>query len=178
MQDSPYLQDIRYQKALQRHRVPIVRLAESRIIGQHHLATAMIDVSDGVAGDVRHLCNQSHLTQSNLIHQDRQGSAGAVLWSDRLPISSSATDIARLLQKPAISYALCGGEDYELLFTAPPDLAEKARQMIERETGTPVSIIGEITEKAKGIRLIDDHGQAVPVPEYGFDHFRKEKRGE
>jgi thiamine-monophosphate kinase len=165
--NNQYLHDFRYQQALQRHRVPVVRLAESRIIGQRHLATAMIDVSDGLAGDLRHLCNQSHL-----IHQGQQGKVGAVLWSDRIPISGAVTGIARLLQKSALSYALSGGEDYELLFTSPPDLAEKARQMIEQETGTPVSIIGEITEEAKGIHLIDTYGQVIPIPESGFDHFR------
>ncbi len=181
-----YLQDIRYQQAIQRHRVPVVRLAESRIIGQHHLATAMIDVSDGVAGDLRHLCNQGPLihlnygtdTGSKPCLEGQQRKAGAILWSDRIPISGAVTEIARLLQKSAISYALCGGEDYELLFTVPPDLADKARHMIEQETGTPVSIIGEITDEAKGIRLIDAHGQIIPFPESGFDHFRKEKRGE
>jgi len=171
LHDIHYLQDIRYQQALQRHRVPVIRLAESRIIGQHHLATAMIDVSDGLAGDLRHLCNQSHL-----IHQGQQGSVGAILWSDRIPISGAVTEIARLLQNPALSYALCGGEDYELLFTAPPDLADKARQMIEQETGTQVSIIGKITEETKGIYLIDTYGQTIPITESGFDHFRKEKR--
>lgn len=205
--DIQYLQDSRYQQAIQRHRVPAVRLAESRIISRHHLATAMIDVSDGLAGDLRHLCNQGHFIQQDIqeggepalqqgggtILQDGagdtlqqkavdtfqekagyafQGRAGAVLWADRLPISDAVIEIARLLQRPALSYALCGGEDYELLFTVPPDLADKAKQMIEQETGTLVSIIGEITDEAKGIHLIDAHGQTIPVPESGFDHFR------
>ncbi|MEW5804582.1 MAG: thiamine-phosphate kinase [bacterium] len=192
LQASYYLLDSQYQKALQRHRVPVVRLAESRIISQHRLATAMIDVSDGVAGDLRHLCRHVHQgcheQQALYGPSGRQGSrvsqkcgpgeAGALLWLERLPISGAVIEIAKVLQKPVLSYALFGGEDYELLFTSPPDLAEKARQMIEQATGTRVSIIGEITEKIKGVRLIDAQGQAIPVPESGFDHFRKAKRGE
>lgn len=157
-------EDTRYQQAVRRHRVPVIRLAESRIISQHHLATAMIDVSDGVAGDLRHLCCQ--------------GEVGAILWPDRIPVSEAAADVARMLGQDPLTYALCGGEDYELLFTASPDKAYEAKRIIERETGTPVSIIGEITEKTRGIHLIDAQGQLTPVPEAGFDHFKKERQGE
>ncbi|MGA1875790.1 MAG: thiamine-phosphate kinase [bacterium] len=148
---------------IQRHRVPMVRLAESRIISQNLLATAMIDVSDGLAGDLRHLCQQA--------------GAGAMLWIDQLPVSEETKKIAQAFHKPYLSYALSGGEDYELLFTCHPDRAREARQLIEQGTGTQVSIIGRITDKYEGIRLIDSHGHTVPAPESGFDHFQPGPEG-
>lgn len=148
-----------YLQTIQRHQVPVVRLAEAQLISENHLATAMIDVSDGLAGDLRHIC--------------RQGKVGAILWCDRFPISKAVKDIARLFRKSHLTYALAGGEDYELLFTCPPDHVEKAQQLIEQGTGTAISIIGEITEKENDVRLIDSHGQTLPLPESGFDHFHK-----
>jgi len=150
---------IHYQQAINRHRVPIIRLAEAQLISQNHLATAMIDVSDGVVGDLRHICQQSKV--------------GAVLWSEHIPLSNAVQDIARLFHKQPLSYGLSGGEDYELLFTCPPDRMDEAKRLIKQSMGTPLSIIGEITHKEKGIRLIDSKGNSLPAPEEsGFDHFR------
>lgn len=149
-----------YQQAIKRHQVPIIRLAESQIISQNHLATAMIDVSDGVAGDLRHICQQSEV--------------GAVLWCEHIPISKAVQDIARLFHKPPLSYGLSGGEDYELLFTCPPDRIDEAKRLIKQGTGTPMSIIGEITQKEKGVRLIDFQGHSILAPESGFDHFQSD----
>jgi len=156
-----------YQQAVQRHRVPVVRLSESRIISRHHLATAMIDVSDGVATDLR------HLLCPRLGGQREMGELGAILWPEKIPVSEAAAKVARMLGKEPLTYALCGGEDYELLFTATPDQAYKAKELIERQTLTSVSIIGEITEKVKGIHLIDGQGQIAPFLAAGFDHFKR-----
>ena len=148
-----------HQQAVNRHLVPIVRLAESQIISQNHLATAMIDVSDGVAGDLRHICYQSNV--------------GATLWCEQIPVSKASQDIARLFRKSHLSYGLAGGEDYELLFTCSPDRVDEAKRLIKRGTGTSVSIIGKITLKEEGVRFIDSRGQDVAVPATGFDHFQK-----
>ena len=148
---------IHYQQAIKRHRVPVIRLAEAQLISQNHLATAMIDVSDGVVGDLRHICRQSEV--------------GAILWCEQIPISKAVRHIAPLFHKPPLSYGLSGGEDYELLFTCPPDRIDKAKRFIKQGTGTSISIIGEITQKEKGVRLIDSQGHSIPAPESGFDHF-------
>ncbi len=150
-----YHQDT-YQQVILRHQVPVVRLAEARLISQHHLATAMIDLSDGLAGDIRHIC--------------QQGGVGAMLWPDKIPVSETVKEIAGAMEKPSLSYALSGGEDYELLFTVSPEKAGQVRELVE-QTGTRVSIIGRIAEKKKGICLVDADGQTIPLFEYGFNHF-------
>jgi thiamine-monophosphate kinase len=69
-------------------------------------------------------------------------------------------------------FALQGGEDYELLFTAPPARAQRLAQRITAETGTPVSIIGEILPAAQPPQLILPDGKTMPLGGTGWDHFR------
>ena len=155
LQDS-YNEKPFYEDLVKRHQVPVVRLQESRVISQHHLATAMLDISDGLAGDLRHLCSQSD--------------SGAVIWISQFPVAQGVKEIAGILNKSYLSYVFSGGEDYELLFTCPPERSREAKSIIEEATSTSITIIGEITGKTKGIRAIDLNGNTVPVSA-GFDHF-------
>ncbi len=145
--------------ALPRHLTPTPRLWEGRAVARSGLATAAIDVSDGLASDIGHICEMSRV--------------GVRLWADALPISDAARAIAGAVAADPLEWALFGGEDYELLFTAPADQAEDLARQVREETGTPVAIIGEITPAQEGMTLLQANGVALPLRKGGWDHFRK-----
>ncbi|MCS7221111.1 MAG: thiamine-phosphate kinase [Anaerolineae bacterium] len=151
--------DLHREFALRRHLTPTPRLWEGRVISRSGLATAAIDVSDGLASDVGHICERSGVSVR--------------LRADAIPISDAARAIAQALSADPLEWALFGGEDYELLFTAPADRAKDLARWVQQETGTPVSIIGEVVPADQGIALVHADGSAVPLWKGGWDHFRK-----
>lgn len=137
------------------------RLAEGRWLRETGRVHALLDVSDGLAGDLPHLLNPL-------------GTMGAVLYKSALPISRAARLAARTgdLAKPAHLAALTDGEDFELLFTvAPRDAVAVIDGWKERFPGVPLSCIGRVTA-TPGVRLRDEHGER-PLTARGFDHFAK-----
>ena len=113
------------------------------------VATACIDVSDGLAGDLAKLCAASGV--------------GADLASRELPLSAGLCSVA--LPEARLAYALGGGDDYELLFSADP--AERAR-LAMLDAGVVLRRIGAITEE-HGVRV-----DGAPIERdsgHGFDHF-------
>jgi thiamine-monophosphate kinase len=138
------------------HRVPTPRVAEGRLIQASGWATAMIDLSDGLVTDLGHIAGESQV--------------GARVDVDALPISEATRAAARGLDVDPLGWALSGGEDYELLFTAAPDhAADLARRVTER-TGTPVHRIGEVRPPDESVRF-RDHGGRPHAVQPGFDHF-------
>lgn len=130
---------------------PTPRLALGRQL--RGLAHAALDVSDGLAGDLTHILKASGV--------------GATLDVDMLPFGpaliESPLDIKR-------QFALAGGDDYELCFTAPTAQRENILAAAQA-CGTPVSRIGRI-EGQPGLRLVDGQGQPVNVKLQSFDHFK------
>jgi thiamine-monophosphate kinase len=117
------------------------------------VATAAIDVSDGLLGDLRHILERSRV--------------GAVLaWPD-VPRSDALRRLSAELQQ---AYALAGGDDYELLFTAPAPAAAAVRAAAQA-SDTPVACIGRI-DAEPGLRLLDAQGRPVDGRFESFDHFR------
>ncbi|WP_077036296.1 thiamine-phosphate kinase [Pelomonas sp. KK5] len=117
------------------------------------VATSAVDVSDGLCGDLGHILARSGV--------------GAVLEVDALPRSAILE-----AQPPAVrrEMGLAGGDDYELVFTAPPSSRE-AVQQAAGQSATPVSRIGRI-EAAAGLRFVDAQGQVLPLQLQSFDHFK------
>lgn len=142
---------------LERHLTPTPRLREAGIIAQARRATAMIDVSDGLSSDIGHICARSGV--------------GVRLWAARLPISAAARAIAGAAGVLPWQMALSGGEDYELCFTAPPAAADELAAAIVRETGTPVTVVGEIVPVEEGRRLVLPDGTEVALEARGWEHF-------
>ncbi len=142
---------------LRRHLTPTPRLREGRAIARSGMATAAIDVSDGLASDIGHICEMSGV--------------GVRIRADALPISEAARAVAGAVGGDSLEWALFGGEDYELLFTAPADRAGALARWVQEETGTPIAVIGEITPAQEGITLVRADGIA-PLRKGGWDHFR------
>lgn len=117
------------------------------------VASSAIDISDGLLGDLRHVL--------------RRSGVAAVVDADALPRSADLS-----AQPVALRYecGLAGGDDYELLFTAPASHAARVAQA-SRETGVPVTRIGRI-EQGGGVRVVDQTGAEVPMTFGAFDHFK------
>jgi thiamine-monophosphate kinase len=135
------------------HLRPVPRVRESEVL-RRHLPTAMIDVSDGFAADLGHLCEASGV--------------GVVVHADRLPVFDAS---GVTLATPALDLALGGGEDYELCFTIPPDRAVAAAEAVTAATRTPVTVVGEVVEAAEGRTLVRD-GARQELGAAGWDHLR------
>src|SRR5262249_37036681 len=120
------------------------------------IATAALDVSDGLMGDLAHILDASHV--------------GAELDLAAIPRSAPLQDKLAHERDLALGCLLAGGDDYELCFTAPP--ASRARiGTIAQEVALHVSRIGTIRDGA-GIVVRNERGSAIPNLPQGFDHFR------
>ena len=131
---------------------PTPRLALGRSL--RGIASAMVDVSDGLIGDLDHIA--------------RQSACGAVVRAVDVPISPQASDI--LATDPDLMrLILSGGDDYELLFTAPSDRRAAILSAAEHSE-TPVAEIGAMRAES-GIDVIDRAGNTVLLPRSGYRHF-------
>ena len=144
--------------AIARQHVPSPRVREGALIGRLRAATAMIDVSDGLAGDLAHICERSGVS--------------ARLWAERLPVHADNRALSRAARGDEWHFALRGGEDYELLFTAAPSGARALADRITAETGTPVAEIGEIIPAREPAELVLPGGRTLPLGGSGWDHFK------
>ncbi len=138
-------------KSIRSHLEPRCRLELARKLVKIGV-TSMIDISDGVASEVKHICDESN--------------AGAIIYSDKIPISKDTANDSKKLNKNPADFALYGGEDFELAFTADK---KKLKQLQKLD----VTAIGNIVEKKNGIKLIIG-GKKTNI-ESGFDHFRRIK---
>ena len=145
--------------AQSRYHVPVPRVREGQMIAQAHQATAMVDISDGLASDLGHICERSNV--------------GARIFAEKLPVAQENRDLARMSKGNEFHFALFGGEDYELLFTAPASQAKVIAEKIANETGTRVSIIGEILPANEGRQLVLPNAHVVPLEARGWDHFKR-----
>jgi thiamine-monophosphate kinase len=115
--------------------------------------TAMIDISDGLASEILHICIKSGL--------------GCNIFEDKLPIDITTITVAREFGIDPTTCVMNGGEDYELLFTISQADYEKAKGI------QGISVIGHLTEKNEGHNLISKSGSVVPITAQGWDAFLK-----
>lgn len=115
--------------------------------------TAMIDISDGLASEIKHICKHSDL--------------GCTVYEDKIPIDQRTYDTARSFSMDPTTYAMNGGEDYELLFTIKQEDAEKIKKIPE------ITVIGHMTDKSEGINLVTKSGPVVEIKAQGWDHLEK-----
>lgn len=141
---------------LRRHFHPTARVTEGQWLNERRLASAAIDLSDGLSGDLRRLCEA--------------GRVGAEVELDKIPISSACRAYAQTIGVSPIRLALTGGEDYELLFTASPHNCEKIERQA-RSRGYRMTHIGTIRPQRFGIQMTSD-GRTQPLPLTSYEHFR------
>ncbi|MBL7032432.1 MAG: thiamine-phosphate kinase [Nitrospira sp.] len=127
-------------KLIKRHLMP-----EPRPLKNVSRITSMIDTSDGLLIDLGHICDESN--------------TGALIYRDKIPVSPALATAAKKMGNDPLEFALKGGEDYALLFTAPKNIRTKAFR------------IGEITRT--GRYIIDADGNKTPFKAEGYEHFKK-----
>ncbi|MGO8720267.1 MAG: thiamine-phosphate kinase [Acidobacteriaceae bacterium] len=140
------------------HLFPEPRLTVGAWLLKNHRASSAIDISDGLSTDLDHLCEESKLT--------------AAVEADAIPIHPLAQQESGSNPGKALQWALNGGEDYELLFTASPDV-----RIPRRIAGVPIACIGEMrAHKPRAVRVlladvVEGRKRARPLPAGGWEHF-------
>jgi thiamine-monophosphate kinase len=138
-----------------RHLSPYPRLKEGKKLADNQLASAMIDISDGLLTDLGRI-----LTASN---------KGATVFLSQLPRSKDFEQNHRYPEKTKFDCALGGGEDYELLFTAHPS-KEKELYRLGTTGDVPITKIGEVNASQELV-VLDYDQNPYPVTHLGYDHF-------
>jgi thiamine-monophosphate kinase len=141
---------------LDRFRRPLPRLKEARMITRGLLPSSMIDISDGLLSDLWHVLEASNV--------------GAVLDAGKIPVGQGVLDFLDGDREAAVSQALSGGEDYELLLSI-NCRHEEDLPAIASKLGTDITPIGKITAKGSGMKLSGKGGER-DVGRAGFDHFK------
>jgi thiamine-monophosphate kinase len=136
-------------RAYPRHFYPEPRLELGRVLREKNLSSAMIDTSDGLSTDLAHICEESGV--------------GAEIESSAIPLAR----VGRPALEVDLELALHGGEDYELLFTAPG-----SKHIPTRIAGVSITQIGKITQSA-GVFLKNSEGKMSKLKPHGWEHFRK-----
>lgn len=129
-----------------RHFHPTARIPSGQWLRRRDLASAMIDISDGLSTDLQHVCDESGV--------------GAVIEASAIPRAR----VGRPTEPVSLDLALHGGEDYELLFTS-------AKKVPAKIAGIPVTPIGEITRK-RGMQLVEQNGRRAKLIAQGWEHFQ------
>ncbi len=139
---------------LLRQHQPEPRVGWGLLLGDKQLATAMIDISDGLSSDLNHLCTESKV--------------GALVDASSIPIDPIVKDLSGRRALDPLMLALHGGEDFELLFTVKP---ENTSKLPARVDGVSVTRIGEITEASDGVR-ISESSRTWNLEPGGWEHFK------
>ena len=132
---------------------PEPRVGWGMVLGQEKLATAMIDISDGLSSDLNHLCSESKV--------------GALVDSSLIPIDQKVTDLCGRRALDPLQLGLHGGEDFELLFTVAPETVPRLPRRVD---GVSITRIGEITDAADGVKILEG-SRVWELEPGGFSHF-------
>lgn len=138
------------------HNEPKPLVEAGRIIAASGLASAMIDVSDGLLSDLGHICEESGI--------------GALLYAEKIPLSSELTLLAGGAGFNPLDLAILGGEDYQLLFTVPVENDQGIEKLFKEHDLTPPYPIGEIGQEP-GIRMEKADKSIEELTPKGFNHF-------
>ncbi|MCQ2310697.1 MAG: thiamine-phosphate kinase [Paludibacteraceae bacterium] len=117
--------------------------------------TAMMDISDGLSSEIKHICHQSNV--------------GCAIYEDKIPIDFKAAEVAEEMNLNIVTCALNGGEDYELLFTCDLKDYEKLVQMND------VYLVGHITKPEYGTMLVGRNGEELALQAQGWQAFKNEQ---
>ena len=137
---------------VRRYRLPIPRLQLGQCLS--HIASAAIDISDGLIADLEHVCDSS--------------GAGAEIVASQVPMTEAVASAVRSMPQLR-SRVLSGGDDYELLVTIPPHCRPVAERLAI-DAGTPIRQIGGIVD-TPGVRCVGDDGSILEIQSGGYTHF-------
>ncbi len=142
------------------HTTPTPRVQEGRVLSQFgpKIVTSLLDISDGLSGDLGHICERSKV--------------GARINLAALPMSQAMRRLAKMAGKEPEQWALHGGEDYELLFTVSAGYEQDVVNAVEQATSTHVSIIGSIVPAVDGMRLLYSDGHQEQLSVQSWDHLK------
>lgn len=154
---SPRLRPAHRRFLVNRHLHPTARVQEGLWLNQSRLATSAIDLSDGLSGDVRHICENNQV--------------GARIDVAQLPLSPACRAYAATQGIDPATLALAGGEDYELLFTVTPR-NERSLERQARAKGFQITKVGVIRPSRFGVQAVSTDGAATPLPVTSYQHFR------
>ena len=138
---------------------PVHRAGEGYAIAGSGLASAMIDISDGFAGDLGHICEMSGV--------------GAELVQEKFPLSKDMIKMSLPAGRDIFDMVLGDSDDYELIITCPAKDTTRLSYIIHSVGGVQVSEVGRITEASKGMTLVLREGGRRDIRPSGWDHFRK-----
>lgn len=154
-----FMRNPRLRAAIEPHLYPQIRLRLGAWLAERRIASAMMDLSDGLSTDLPRLCAASGV--------------GARIWENRLPCvtipGAVSPNARRKWHLDPVKLALDGGEDYELLFTVPRRNVHRLKNAPEAKD---LHLIGEITGE-RGILLGREGGTFAPLPSRGWDPFRE-----
>ncbi|MBW1916037.1 MAG: thiamine-phosphate kinase, partial [Deltaproteobacteria bacterium] len=139
---------------------PSHRAKEGQAIAKSGFATAMIDTSDGLLGDLGHICEESDV--------------GAELIQEKLPVSEHLHAIPLSPGQDIYDMVLKDSDDYELIITCPPENVDRIRSVVAALSDVPVTEVGRITGETGNISLIQKDGSKREIIPTGWDHFKNE----
>ena len=140
------------------HNHPEPKVSEGQYLAETGLISSMIDLSDGLASDLNHICSQS--------------GTGAVVYEEKIPVSREFSEFLEFTTPENFHYSYTGGEDYQLLFTIPEKDLKTVETGYLKEFGTEIFEIGEIV-KGESIDFISRNGKKIPLTRKGYDHFKQ-----
>lgn len=156
---SSFSKEEKNEKAVNHFLYPSPRVKEARFLVKEADINAMIDISDGLASEIHHICTSSE--------------KGCIIYGNKIPVAEEVKNFSAKKNKPAFFEALQSGEEYELLFTLSENSFKKLKEKHVYNNDL-ISVIGEITDKTEGIHLLYDR-KKVTLPTKGWDHFKTGK---
>lgn len=144
------------EELLKAHLEPVPRVQEGRFLITKGVASAVNDISDGLALEVKEIAEASGV--------------GAVIYGHKIPVSEAAEAVAKFLKWDPLQWALGGGEDYELVFAFSPKNQRKLKELIQK--GIPIVVIGEITAQKGEVYVEFSDKKRISLDTFGYDHFK------
>ncbi|MEO8324893.1 MAG: thiamine-phosphate kinase [Nitrospirota bacterium] len=141
---------------VRRHLQPTPRIALGRLLSSRRLASAALDLSDGLSGDLEHLCQQSRV--------------GALIQEASLPMSPHLLAYASHVSADPLPWVLHGGEEYELLFTVSPKKQHSLEEAV-KQLRIPATAIGVMTSRRSGIQITHQNGRTQKLEPKSYVHF-------
>ncbi len=153
--------DIRSNPLVRSYNRPVHRTREGQAVALSGCVTSMIDISDGLLGDLGHICEES--------------GAGAEIIRAALPVSAHMRAFSGAKGRDPYEIILGESDDYELIITCAPGNRDKVCSAITEISDVPVTEIGRITGKTDGIKIVFPDGSKHETTAIGWDHFREQK---